>query len=357
MSDKPKSPWGGGASPDGESGGSGGDDGPRNPWTQPPTGPKRGARPSALDEFLRRARGNGGGGNGGGNGGGFRLPSGGSARSLWLAGTGAVVLIWVLLTSFHAIGTQEVGVVTNFGRYSGTIGPGWNVTLPAPVANVRVLNVTGIQTFNFPESGGANLVLTGDQNLVDLGYSVQWNISDPEEYAFELKDPDATVKATAESAVRAVIANSTLDQVIGGGKQQIALDIASATQKILDEYQSGVRIVSVSLNNPAPPQQVMDAFKDVTSAQQDAQSNINKARGYAQQKVAIAQGEAAAFDRVYEQYKLAPEVTRRRMYYETMEAVLANTDKTIVEPRNIAPFLPIPPGSKPAPEPAQGETR
>lgn len=358
MSDKPKSPWGGPAGGGGDGGNGGGkDDGPRNPWTQPPGGPKRGARPSALDEFLKRARA-GGGGNGGGGGGGFRLPGGGSARSLWAAGVGAVVLIWIALTSFHAIGTQEVGVVTYFGRYSGTLQPGYRLTLPAPIAQVKVLNVTGIQNFAFPEGGGANLVLTSDQNLVDLGYSVQWNIDDPEKYAFELADPDATVKAAAESAVRAVIANATLDQVIGGGKQQIALDIASATQKILDEYQSGVHIVSVTLANASPPQQVMDAFKDVTSAQQDAQSNINKARGYAQQVIALAQGQAAAFDRVYAQYKLAPEVTRRRMYYETMEQVLANTNKTIIEPRNIAPFLPITPAAKPLPDaPDQGGTR
>lgn len=355
MSDKPKSPWGSGASDDDAGGSGGNDDGPRNPWTQPPTGQKRGPRPTALDDFLKRARpGGGGGGNGGG---GFRLPGGGNSRSLWLGGAGLLVAIWIVLTSFHVIGTQEVGVVTYFGRYSGTLQPGYRLTLPAPIANVRVLNVTGIQTFNFPENAGANLVLTSDQNLVDLGYSVQWNIDDPEKYAFELADPDATVKASAESAVRAVIANATLDQVIGGGKQQIAVNIANATQKILDDYQSGVRIVSVNFANASPPSQVMDAFKDVTSAQQDAQSAINKARGYAQQVVALAQGQAGAFDRVYAQYKLAPEVTRRRMYYETMESVLANTNKTIVEPRNIAPFLPIPPGSKPLPDADQGGAR
>jgi membrane protease subunit HflK len=355
MTDKPKGPWGGGAG-DGDDGGK--EAGPRNPWAQPPGGPKRNPRPSALDELLKRAR-PGGGGSGGGGGMPFEWPGGGNARSLWLAGVGALVLIWIALTSFHPIGAQEIGVVSYFGRYSGTLSPGWNVTPPAPIATVRKINVTVIRTFNFPEGGAPNLVLTRDQNLVDLGYSVQWNITDPEKYAFEIADPDENVKATAESAVRAVVANTTLDDVIGSGKQAIGMNIATAMQKILDDYQSGIHIVSVSLNNPAPPQQVMDAFKDVTSAQQDAQSNINRARGYAQQVMAIAQGEAGAFDRVYAQYKLAPEVTRRRMYYDTMEAVLSKTDKTIVEPRNITPFLPISPGSKavPVPDAPQGEAR
>ena len=348
MSDAPKSPWGG----------SGGDDGgkdaePRNPWAQPPTGQRRGAKPSALDELLKRTR-PGGGGPGNGGGGGFRWP-GGNGRSLWLSGAGLMVAAWVVLTSFHPIGTQEIGVVSYFGRYSGTLSPGWNMTLPAPIAAVRRINVTGIRTFNFPESGATNLVLTGDQNLVDLSYSVQWDISDPEKFAFEIAQPEENVKATAESAVRAVIANARLDDVIGGGKQAIGNDIATAMQRILDDYQSGVHIVSVTLSNAQPPQQVIEAFKDVTSAQQDAQAAKNKARGYAQQVIAIAQGEAGAFDRVYAQYKLAPEVTRRRMYYETMEQVLAKTDKTIVETRSIAPFLPIAPTSRPAPDAAQAQ--
>lgn len=351
MTDKPKSPWGpssGDGGGDKEGGKEDKDEGagPRNPWTQPPGGQR--SRPprtaTGLDDLLKRARGGGGGGGfGGGN---FRLPGGESARSIWLAGVGLIVLLWIVLTSTHVIGPQERGVVTYFGRYSGTLSPGWNFTLPSPIAAVKVVDVNQIRAMEFPEGGGANLVLTGDQYLVDLSYTVRWRIVDPQKYVFELKGPDDTVKAAAESAIRAAVANTALDEVIGRGKGQIETEVTLATQKVLDDYQSGIRIVGVSLNNASAPQAAMDAFKDVSVAQQDYSNNINAARAWAQQVVAIAEGEAASFDRVYAQYKLAPEVTRRRMYYETMEAVLAKTNKTIVEPRNIAPYLPIQPGNK-----------
>jgi len=351
---KPKSPWGGGGGDDGnddkgESGG-GDDAGPRNPWAQPPGGPRR-AKPTALDDLLKRARGGGSGGGRGPGGGGFQLPGGGNARTLWGLGTGLVVIAWLLLTSFHTIGTQEIGVVTYFGRYSGTLSPGIRMTLPAPIAAVQKINVTGIQTFAFPDANDSNpnLVLTGDGNLVDLSYSVQWNIADPQKYAFELDRPDDAVKATAETAIRAVVANSTLDEVLGAGKLEIQTRVAEAMQKILSDYQSGIHIVSVALNNAAAPSQVSDAFKDVTAAQNERQSNLTQARGYALQVVANAQGEAARFNGYYAQYKLAPDPTRRRMYYETMETILPKTNKTIVEPRGIAPLLPL--GGKTLAEP------
>ena len=178
---------------------------------------------------------------------------------------------------------------------------------------------------------------------------VQWNIADAQKYAFELDSPDDAVKATAETAIRAIIANSTLDEVLGAGKLAIQTRVAEAMQKILTDYQSGIRIVSVSLNNAAAPAQVSDAFKEVTAAQNERQSNITQARGYALQVVANAQGEAARFNGLYAQYKLAPEPTRRRMYYETMESILPKTNKTVVEPRGIAPLLPL---GRSLPEPA-----
>lgn len=347
---KPKSPWGGGGDDSGENNEQGAGPGesgagPRNPWTQPPGGRSRSGRATSLDELLKRARG-GGGGNGGG--GGFKLPGGAGSRKLWGLGTGLVVIAWIILTSFHTIGTQEIGVVTYFGRYSETLSPGIRMTLPAPIASVQKVNVTGIQTLAFPDPNDnrPNLVLTGDGNLVDLSYSVQWNISDPQKYAFELAKPDDAVKATAETAIRAVIANSTLDEVLGAGKLSIQTQVADAMQKILTDYQSGIHIVSVALNNAAAPSQVSDAFKEVTAAQNERQSNMTQARGYALQVVANAQGEAARFNGYYAQYKLAPDPTRRRMYYETMEAILPKTDKTVVEPRGLAPFLPLLGGKK-----------
>ncbi|MBN8814003.1 MAG: protease modulator HflK [Sphingomonas sp.] len=346
---KPKSPWGGGGDGPSDNNDDSGDApdesgaGPRNPWAQPPGGKPRSARASSLDELLKRARSGGGGGNGGG--GGFKLPTGGaSSRNLWLGGAGLVLVAWIALTSFHVIGPQERGVVTYFGKYSGTLSPGWQTTLPAPISSVQVIDVNSIRTIQFPENGGPNLVLTEDQYLVDLSYTVRWRIADPQKYAFELKLPDDSVKAAAESAVRAVVANSSLDEVLGRGKGQIETQVTQAMQRILDEYQSGITIVGVSLNNASAPSAALDAFNQVTVAQQEYAKNVNAARAYAQSLVASAEGEAQSFDRVYAQYKLAPEVTRRRMYYETMEQVLGQTNKTIIEPRGVAPYLPIPPG-------------
>jgi len=350
---KPKSPWGGSGDDDGsgdgdaEGGGPREDGaGPRNPWAQPPGSRPRAGRVSSLDDLLKRARSGGGGGSGNG-GGGFKLPSGGAgSRNLWLGGAGLVLLAWIALTSFHVIGPQERGVVTYFGKYSGTLTPGWNTTLPAPIASVQVVNIDQIRSFQFPENGGANLVLTEDQYLVDLGYTVRWRIVDPQQYIFELKEPDDSVKAAAESAVRAAVATTQLDKVIGTGKGGIETQVRILMQQILDEYQAGIVIVGVSLNNVSAPAAAMDAFKDVSVAQQEAANSVNAARAWAQQLIAAAEGEATSFDRVYAQYKLAPDVTRRRMYYETMEQVLGQTNKTIIEPRNVSPFIPILPGTK-----------
>ncbi len=341
-----KGPWGGGG--DGDKGG----DGPRNPWSLPPAGRRGASKPTALDEFLKKARVTGGGGGGGG--GGFPgLPAGANPRVLWGIGTALLVAAWLIFTSFHQIGPQQRGIVTYFGRYAGTLSPGIQLTPPAPFARVQNVDVQRFRTENFPRGDGVNLTLTGDQNIVDLTYSVRWNVADPRDFIFELAQPEATVRAAAESAMRAVIATTTLDQALGAGRTTIEQRVAETTQNILNSYRSGVRIQGVSINRATAPQQIVDDFNKVTAAQQEAVGALNKARSYAQQVVASAQGEAAAFDRVYEQYRLAPEVTRRRMYYDTMEAVLAKTDKTIVEPQGVVPYLPIP-GARRIPE-AQAE--
>jgi modulator of FtsH protease HflK len=324
---EPSGPWGG-------DGGKGGDDGkgagPRNPWAVPPGGRRPG--PSALDEFLKRAR-PGGGGSGGG------LPNGANVRSLVLIGAGLIVLLWVVFTSFHPIGPQQRGVVTYFGRYAGTLDPGVQMTWPAPIADVTKVDVQNIREENFPDGDGENLMLTNDKNIVNLAFSVRWNIASPEDYVFQIKDPQSTVRATAESAMREVVANMTLDQAMGVGRTRIETEVQDRMQKILDGYQSGIRVQGVAVKQAVPPQEVNEAFKDVTAAQQDAVAASNQAQGYAQQTIAEAQGEAAQFDKVYAQYKLAPEVTRRRMYYETMEDVLSKTDKTIVDAPGVLPYL------------------
>ena len=324
----PRGPWGGG-----------GDDsaGQRNPWSVPPGGRRTSAKPTALDDFLKKAR---GGGSGGGGGGRPQLPLGASARSLWLIGGGLLVALWILFTSFHQIGPQQRGVVTYFGRYSGMLEPGIRVTLPAPIVNVTKVDVEQVRTDEFPQDGGET-VLTGDQNIIDLAYTVRWRVSDARNYVFEIKDPQETVRATAESAMRAVLATTTLNEAIGAGRTTIEARVTQMMQEVLDSYQAGVRVQGVSIKQASAPQQLVDDFNAVTAAQQEAVGNLNNARSYSQQVIARAQGEAAAFDQVYAQYRLAPEVTRRRMYYETMEAVLARTDKTIVEAPGVMPYLPL----------------
>jgi membrane protease subunit HflK len=347
----PKSPWGSGGGSGGGSGNGGGGSGnggggggPRNPWSFPPDGKRPRPGATSLDELLKRARGGGGPGVPG-------LPSG---SRLWTLVIGALLLVWVLYTSIHPIGPRERGVVTTLGSYSGTLTPGVRLTLPAPIQLVDVVDVANIRTDNFP-TGGENLMLTGDQNIVDLAYSVRWDISSAVDYKFQIAKPEDTVRATAESAMRQIVATTSLNEAIGQGRARIEGQVQATMQQILDQYQSGIRIQGVAIQKAAAPQQVDEDFKQVTAAQQEAQANKNNANAYAQQVLAAAQGEAAEFDKIYEQYKAAPEVTRRRIYYETMEQILSRTNKTIIEAPGVTPYLPLPGvrpgGGTPAAEP------
>jgi membrane protease subunit HflK len=262
------------------------------------------------------------------------------------------LLLWLIFTSFHQVGPQEKGVVTLFGAYSRTVGPGINMTLPAPIESMQKVDVYQIRKTEIGSTGSHddNLVLTGDQNLLDVAYSVRWQIRDPQLYLFALDKPDDTVKEVAKSAMRAVIATVRLDDAMGAGRGDVASRVALGMQQILDRYGAGIHIDSVIINQTDPPAAVNEAFKKVTAAQQYAQSDINNAKAYAQQITARAQGDAAAFDQIYAQYKLAPEVTRRRLYYETMERVLGKVDKTVVEAPGITPYLALPEVQKRAPQ-------
>lgn len=350
MSDS-KNPWGSGSGGGDKGSGDKGSGGPRNPWAQPPGGRPRGTPgPSALDEFLKRAR---GGGGGGGSIGGGRPPIPGmpSAANLWLIGVGSILFLWIAFTSVHSIGPQQRGVATFLGRYSGTLEPGIRLTLPAPFTSVDKVDVSEINTDTFPEGGnGENLMLTSDQNIVDLDYLVQWDIRNPQDYAFQIKDQGATLRASAESAMRAIVATSTLEQAIGNGRGPMEARTLQLIQQILDSYNSGIRVRNVSIKGASAPSGAIEDFKAVSAAQQEAQTNIYGARAYAQQVLARAQGDATAFNVLYAQYKLAPEVTRRRLYYEAMEDVLRRSDKTIVEAPGVQPYLSLPNGAKKVPD-------
>lgn len=342
-----KSPWGSspgqGPEPDGDDArgeiGSGGEK-PRNPWLpggSGDTGPT-GRKAANIEDLFRNRPGKRG------PGGGFpRMPQAPGGRSwLPLIGVG-VASLWLLLGSVHQIGPKEEGIVTTFGQYSRTMGPGLKLTAPWPIQKVEIEDVTSIRTDTIPEGEGEKLMLTGDQNLVDLSYIVRWNIKDLKLHTFQLANPDETVQQVAEAAMRATIAEVSLDQALSGaGRAQVEQAVRTRMQAMLDAYRSGVAVQGVEIKKADPPTAVVDAFREVLAAQQDAQSDINRARAWAEQVTARAEGEAEAFDKVYAQYRLAPEVTRRRMYYETMERVLSQTDKTIVETGGVVPYLPLP---------------
>lgn len=334
-----KGPWG---SPPRSGGGKeppAGDE-PAGPWKDLPkrrgAGSGRGAAGS-LDEFLKKSRGKFGGGPGGGFGGLGGRPD----RSLIIWAAIGLSALWMLVTTMHRIAPEERGVVTRFGRYSHTLGPGIGLTLPAPIDRVQKVNVEEIREVTLGSAAEETLMLTGDQNIIDIAYQVRWNIRDPEQFLFELATPEDTIKQVAESSMRAIVAQVGLQDAIGNKRGDIEARVQEEMQQTLDAYRSGVVIQGVAVKQADPPAAVNDAFKDVTAAQQDAQSYINGANAYSQQLRQKAQGDATAFDKVYVQYKLSPVVTRRRMYYETMERVLGNIDKTIVETPGVTPYLPL----------------
>ena len=305
------------------------------PWADTPgrsTGQGLG-NVTSLDDLLRRSRARFGGGSGGG----FTGPN----RSIILWAAIALALLWLIFTSMHRIAPEERGVVTTLGRYSRTLGPGIGLTLPSPLERVQKVDVENIRNVDLGSTGAETLMLTGDQNIIDIAYSVRWNIRDPEQYLFKLQNPDDTIQQVAESAMRAVVGTVTLNDAIGQRRGEIEARVQEVMQRVLDTYQAGVVVQGVAIKQADPPAAVNEAFKDVTAAQQEAESYQNSANAYSLQLRQKAQGEAGAFNRIYEQYRLAPEVTRRRMYYETMERVLSNVDKTIVEAPGVTPYLPL----------------
>ena len=366
-----RGPWGGRGSGGGGDDGSGGDGsggggsggGPRNPWGQPgprrrrPGGPAGGGEVTSLDEWLRRSRERLGRG----------LPSGGgSSRPYWLYGLIAFIAIWLLFTSVHRVGPQERYVVTTFGRYTRTLSPGIGLTWPAPISRVQAVAVEEIREIPIPATRNQeNLILTGDQNVIDLSYTVRWNVRDPQLFLFQIAEPEQTIREVAESSMRAVVSRVSLDEALGAGRSTIEQRVEQNMQQLLDDYDSGIVIQGVAINQSAAPTAVTEAFNAVVAAQQRAQSAQNEARAYALQLTASAQGDAAQFNQIYQQYKAAPEVTRRRMYYETMEQILSQVDTTIVEAPGVTPYLPLPavdsgrsrPAPQPQPQASQGQGR
>lgn len=352
-----KNPWGGsaggssgggsnggsndGGSDSGSGGGSGGSDGPKNPWLP---GGGDGKRKSANIEDIFKNRGPEGPRRaGGGGGGGFRFPErpGGGSWAPVLVVLG--VILWLLATGLHLVDARENAVVKTFGSYRTTLTPGLHLTAPFPIETVDIEDVTSVRAVNIPDGTAEKLILTGDQNLVDLSYIVRWRINNLEDFKFQLAEPEETVNEVAEAAMRASVAEKTLDDTFSGqGRAEIQQAVRERMQETLDAYRAGIQVVGVEIAKADPPSEVNEAFRDVSVAEQNADRARNQAEGYAQQTITEAEGEAEAFDKVYQQYRLAPGVTRQRLYYETMERVLAVTDKTIVEADGVTPYLPLP---------------
>ena len=347
-------PWsnqnGGGGGPWG--GGGGGNN--QGPWGQGPNRPRGGNNggPPDLEDIIRRGQ--------------DRLKNivpGGFNGGVFVILALVLVVFW-LIQAVYTVQPDERGVELRFGKPKEEISmPGLHFHI-WPLETVEIVKVTEQQQnigANASTSSSSGLMLTGDQNIVDLAYLVQWKVRSPSDFVFQVKSPRDTVRDTAETAMRAVVANASLNDTITSGRAKIEAEVIQLMQQILDEYGSGIIIQSVSIQKAAAPQAVDEEFKQVTAAQQQAQAAKNNANAYAQQVLAAAQGEAAEFDKIYEQYKLAPEVTRRRLYYETMEQVLSKTNKTIVEAPGVTPYLPLPGltrRAEPVPDkPAQGAAR
>jgi modulator of FtsH protease HflK len=284
----------------------------------------------------------------------------------------AVAGLWAF-SSFYTVRPEERSVELFLGEFSQIGNPGLNFA-PWPLVSREVVQVTGERTTDIGvgvnANGDSNLMLTRDQNVVDVGFQVVWNIDDPSAYLFNLNDPEDTINAVSESAMRDIIARSELAPILNRDRAAIAQDLQRAIQETLDSYNAGIQVIRVNLQRAVAPSQVIDAFREVQAAQQqrerlqneaDAYANqvtagargeaarlIEQAEGYRAEAVNNAQGEASRFLAVYEEYIKAPEVTRRRLYLETMERVLGDMNKVILDGvtggengQGVVPFLPL----------------
>jgi len=346
-----------------------------SPWGTSPgggNGSGRGPVPPNIDEIIRNIQEK------------IKrfLPSGstGGNKPL-LFGLIIVAIIWAL-SGLYRVLPDEQGIVLRFGKFVSTTQPGLNYHLPYPIETVLTPKVTKVNRIDigfrsgsdtgFSSAGVADvpeesLMLTGDENIVNIDFSVFWVIKDAGKFLFKIQDPAATVKATAETAMREVIAKSKLQSILTEGRSQIEIETQEIAQSLLDEYESGIEITQVQTQKADPPDQVIDAFRDVQAARADMERAKNEAQAYQndviprargeaakilqqaeaykKQVVAKAEGEASRFLAIYKEYSNAKRVTKERMYLETMEKVLAAVDKVIIEKNastGVVPYLALP---------------
>jgi len=351
-------PWGGGGSGGGSNGG--------GPWGRGGGG-GGGQKPPDLEEIIRRGQDR------------FKgfLPSGGVGGM----GLGIILVVAFILwmaTGLYRVQPDEQGVVLQFGKWVTTTQPGLRWHLPYPIETVETPSVENIQAIDIGfRAVGADrsrsqrrdvaeesLMLTGDQNIIDIDFTVQWKIADAGQYLFNIRDQEATVKIAAESAMREIIGRTDIQPALTEARQQIETNTRTLLQSMLNEYEAGIEITEVQLQDVLPPAPVIDAFDDVQRARQDldrlrneadayrndvlprargeAQRMIQEAQGYRERLENEAEGEAQRFLSVYEAYKDNPQVTKRRMYLETMQKVLGDIDKVILDKdQGAIPYLPL----------------
>jgi membrane protease subunit HflK len=369
-------------------GGSGGGGGP---WGAGPQG-GGGGQPPDLEQILRRGQ--------------DRLkdfiPGGSMGGRGLLVAVLAAIALW-LAFGFYTVRPDQVGINLIFGKYTGKTGEGLRYNLPYPIGNVVKPSVTAVNTIQVgyrtagPQTRSGrdvpeeSLMLTGDENIIDIDFDVQWSVNPAkaEDFVFNIQNPEGTIKAVAESAMREVIGRRQIQAVLTTEQTSVAQEVHQIMQNTLDAYAAGVTVRLVQLQSAAPPAQVRESFYDVNAAQQDQVRVQNEAETYASRVVPEARGEAARivqeaeayrnrviaeasgqasrFSQVYDEYRRAPEVIRQRIFLETMERVLGGTDKVLIDQsgQGVVPYLPLnelqqrrpPQGAQPPQQPAQGATR
>ena len=334
------------------------------PWNEPgkdkdPWGQRNNDAPPDLDEIFNNLKkklngilGGGKGSNGKGSG------SSGDPTGIILIAIGALVVVW-LFSGIYIVDEGKRGVETRFGAKTDMTMPGPHWRLPWPIDDVEQINVEGIRKINHHSQ-----MLTQDENIVTLSLEVQYNIKNAQDYTFEVRDPDLTLKQTSETAVREVVGRNTMDFVITEGRSVVSSETKRIMQEILDSYQTGLNVVQVNLNEAQPPEEVQDAFADAIKAREDEQRIINEANAYRNDVVPKArgdgqsmlenaeayltrvlkssQGETERFTKLLTEYQLAPEVTRERLYLDAMEEVMSSNSKVIMDTQNSGNLMYLP---------------
>jgi len=327
-------------------------------WNEPPGGNKgkdpwgnrgNGGGPPDLDDIVRKMQ-EGIGGIFGRKSGGPGRGGGGSAPLVWLIIV-IIVVVSLIANMTYFIDQQERGVVLRFGRYIRTMQPGLNIAYPSFIDKVERVNVG--QNRSFTHKG---TMLTQDENIVDVDVAVQWKISDPTKYLFDVVDPSTTLRQVAESTIRSVIGKSKLDFVLTEGRGEIVQREQEVMQKILDDYNIGVQVIGVEMQSAKPPDEVKSAFDDAIKAREDEQRQVNEAEAYRAEiiprargqaarihedanaykarVIARAEGEAARFDQILTEYQRSPAVTRERLYLDAIESVLSSNSKVLIDTKN-----------------------